>query len=77
MAEEPLTQVICRQSDCMYYRIFTEHAGKVFCSHPEKEFYMDRNPCPLYRMDWAKKAGGEMDQANAQQFLKVLKKPVR
>lgn len=72
----PLTEVICRQDDCVYHQM-NKQAGKVYCSHAEKAHYLNRVPCPLYRMDWQKKTGAAIEAGAASSFLKVIKKPVR
>jgi hypothetical protein len=75
--DEPLTEVICRQQDCVYFKLLADQPGKVYCRHAEKPYYLHHNPCPLYRMDWQKKGGADLSDANAHQFLKIIKKPIR
>ena len=74
---EPLLAVTCSQSDCVFYHTFAGRPEKVYCRHADKPHYLNRIPCPLYRMDWQKKGGDMLTGANAQQFLKIIKKPGR
>jgi hypothetical protein len=72
-----LTEVVCPLTDCVFHKTMAERPGRVYCSHGDKPHYMNRNPCPLYRMDWQKKGGDQLVASNAQQFLKLIKKPIR
>lgn len=55
-SSDPLI-VPCRLSDCLYYEGRTEsRPGYCYCSHPDKEHYLQNPSCPLYRLDWQKRA---------------------
>ncbi len=47
--------VYCVLSDCVSYRPEPSNPRKCRCVHPEKSHYLNREICPLYRMDWQKK----------------------
>jgi hypothetical protein len=53
---DKLMKVECRLEDCMYYRCDPIHHSAIYCGHLEKPHYASVQPCPLYRLDWQKKA---------------------
>lgn len=52
----PHTVVFCSLSDCIYYTPDPSSSTRCLCIHPDKPNYMKNATCPLYRMDWKKKA---------------------
>jgi len=50
------TVVYCDLADCFYYTPEPETPRKCRCTHPDKATVMEKSKCPLYRMDWQKKA---------------------
>lgn len=49
-------EVYCSLRDCLYYTPDPATTAKCHCIHPDKSHYMANATCPLYRMDWKKKA---------------------
>ena len=50
------TKVGCKLSDCIYYKKSETRPGVVYCKHPDVVLYRTDKRCPLYRVDWTKKA---------------------
>lgn len=50
----PLTRCFCELRDCAFWNAPKPpvQGGDCDCAHPEKHHYM-RQPCPLYRKNWA------------------------
>ncbi len=48
--------VNCNLKDCTFWVSRKEFPELAFCKHPEIEFHRNDSRCPLYRMDWLKKA---------------------
>jgi len=40
----------------MYYVTLPERSNRVFCKHPDVRTNPAGSNCPLYRMDWERKA---------------------
>ncbi|GAB4317082.1 MAG: hypothetical protein Kow0059_09960 [Candidatus Sumerlaeia bacterium] len=46
----------CRLSDCLFFEGPIEgRPGYCLCSHPDKQLYLQKPTCPLYRLDWQKR----------------------
>lgn len=54
-------QVECQLCDCLYYQPDPVHPGGALCKHLDKPHYMHAQPCPLYRLDWQKKAAASQN----------------
>jgi hypothetical protein len=48
-------KVECQLSDCLHYQQRTG-PGMAMCASRDKPHHMGTGPCPLYRLDWQKKA---------------------
>ncbi|MBN1517200.1 hypothetical protein JXA32_11615 [Candidatus Sumerlaeota bacterium] len=53
---EGCVRVVCEMRDCIFFNEYPQSNTIVLCDHPEKKHHMGQMPCPLYRMDWNKKA---------------------
>lgn len=67
MSDNPI-KVDCELVDCMFHHMEADKPGKFFCKHKEKSRCLYAKPCPLYRLDWQKKA------AHAQAHATVIKR---
>lgn len=53
MTQLPATRVRCDRRDCVHYKVDDlREPGMCRCSHPEKQYHLQQNPCPLYRLNW-------------------------
>ena len=50
------TVVYCDLSDCFYYSPEPGFPRKCRCLHPDKPTVINMVKCPLYRLDWQKRA---------------------
>ncbi len=55
-SQEKLWRVACTFKDCLYYRENERSDKLTLCSHPDKGKNKNKLRCPLYRLDWEKKA---------------------
>ncbi len=71
---EKMIIVECALSDCLYHVTKPERPDAVYCKHPDKgeDRYYNTVPCPLYRLDWHKKATSEKDPAK--DFLRLIRR---
>jgi hypothetical protein len=47
----------CSLQDCIFFHAASERPNKALCNHRDAPKYVYSDPpCPLYRMDWQKKA---------------------
>ena len=51
---QPGIKVNCNAKECAFYH-YDEKTGNVYCTHPEKRYYLKSHPCPLFRIDWQEK----------------------
>lgn len=59
----------CSLADCVYFNKPKDPKapeGHCDCAHPDKDAYMKRDVCPLYRKNWAHLDAGGL----AQRFAK-------
>jgi hypothetical protein len=56
-----MLQVECKLGDCMYHQADPVQPDTAFCKHLDKPHYMCAQPCPLYRLDWQKKAAASQN----------------
>jgi hypothetical protein len=64
MATDKYLPVPCKLRDCVFFHIFPDDPATVYCKHTDKEAYPRMDPCPLYRIDWMKKAGSSQNYLN-------------
>ena len=67
MMDDPI-KVDCELVDCIYHHLREDRPGAHYCLHREKHQCLFAKPCPLYRLDWQKKA------AIAQQQMALVRK---
>lgn len=69
MSNPPLTEVKCPLTDCLYHQVNPKPSKPeliALCAHAHKPLHLLDQPCPLYRLDWQKKA------AQGQQLTKKM-----
>ena len=55
-------RVICYMKACAFYEPNPKSHTTIICTHSEKRHYLNRLPCPLYRLDWQKSAAANEKQ---------------
>ena len=62
MMSDTFIKVDCDLVDCMFHHTQDDQPGKHFCKHRDKKERLYAKPCPLYRLDWQKKAAVAQQQ---------------
>ena len=68
---ENLTEITCQLEDCIFYHSAAAAPNKALCNHKEAFRYVHKDPpCPLYRLDWQKKAAAAQGMFNPSPYGK-------